>query len=273
MDTIWLTSLYLLSVDFSWNSVLENEAAPEQPGEVGVIEVEWQEIHEPQPLNVEEDVKADPQPWGAEETPPYRKLTSTPWRPPTIKPEEFYREVDDKWRIEHQKRLENGAQLVITTQKRSLPHVFHKQVGDFCSKIPSPFGYQTWLTIHINSQDLAFAFADEANAAVYPPQPRHCPVWRVFAFERRTIHEDPSLQKGTRSYVAASLKEFWEVYQHIAANSRNFYEVIRQGMPSKLYFDLGLSCYWHDIWSLVSTPFTCSQNTTNRRIQLLMETK
>lgn len=40
------------------------------------------------------------------------------------------------------------------------------------------------------------------------------------------------------------IDSFWEMYSCLSPEERTFYEVIREGIPTKLYFDLGM-CLLH----------------------------
>ncbi|CAM8906010.1 unnamed protein product [Rhodiola kirilowii] len=43
---------------------------------------------------------------------------------------------------------------------------------------------------------------------------------------------------GQRRFLVSSYKEFWRRYKQIKANHRHYYEVIQEGLPCHLYFDL-----------------------------------
>lgn len=63
-------------------------------------------------------------------------------------------------------------------------------------------------------------------------------VWhpRTFSFE--------SADEGKRRFLVAGLDEFWRTYKATATGQRHVYEIIREGVPCRLYFDLGrvLTC-------------------------------
>ncbi|CAH0480867.1 unnamed protein product [Peronospora belbahrii] len=90
-------------------------------------------------------------------------------------------------------------------------------------------------------QQEAFEFADQVAAfrqRVKPacgvsPNPEynnvdHVP--RVFSFERAG--------DGKRRFLVTSLADFWKTYKTIRADQRHVYEIIREGVPCRLYFDL-----------------------------------
>lgn len=66
----------------------------------------------------------------------------------------------------------------------------------------------------------------------------------VSARRRRAPSDPPPMNPRTharallRRFVAASYAGFWQRYLKIAAADRHFYEVIPEGSPCKLYFDL-----------------------------------
>ncbi|CAI5714830.1 unnamed protein product [Hyaloperonospora brassicae] len=53
---------------------------------------------------------------------------------------------------------------------------------------------------------------------------------RVFSYE--------SAKDGKRRFLVASFTEFWKCYIKTHVNQRHVYEVIREGVPCRLYFDL-----------------------------------
>lgn len=59
---------------------------------------------------------------------------------------------------------------------------------------------------------------------------------RVFSFE--------SALEGRRRFLVASLDAFWASYSATAAGQRHVYEIIREGVPCRLYFDLGTGWCW-----------------------------
>jgi hypothetical protein len=54
---------------------------------------------------------------------------------------------------------------------------------------------------------------------------------RTFSFE--------SAHEGKRRFLVASLDEFWRTYEATATGQRHVYEIIRERVPCRLYFDLG----------------------------------
>lgn len=64
---------------------------------------------------------------------------------------------------------------------------------------------------------------------------------RVFSFE--------SAPDGKRRFLVASLHEFWRSYQATPSNHRHVYEIIREHVPCRLYFDLG------KLLAYISLPF------------------
>eukprot|EP00644_Phytophthora_capsici_P006249 jgi/Phyca11/569389/estExt2_Genewise1.C_PHYCAscaffold_320249 len=53
---------------------------------------------------------------------------------------------------------------------------------------------------------------------------------RVFSFE--------SAGDGKRRFLVANFAEFWKNYRKTSSNQRHVYEIIREGVPCRLYFDL-----------------------------------
>ncbi|KAL3674404.1 hypothetical protein V7S43_000358 [Phytophthora oleae] len=53
---------------------------------------------------------------------------------------------------------------------------------------------------------------------------------RVFSFE--------SAGDGKRRFLVANFAEFWKNYKKTGSNQRHVYEIIREGVPCRLYFDL-----------------------------------
>eukprot|EP00249_Psilotum_nudum_P013456 c24342_g1_i1 orf=428-2221(+) len=47
---------------------------------------------------------------------------------------------------------------------------------------------------------------------------------------------------GQRRYLATSYAEFWHRYHHMPSKYRHHYEIIREGLPCHLYFDLEYNC-------------------------------
>lgn len=74
---------------------------------------------------------------------------------------------------------------------------------------------------------------EPANAALSVTHPR------TFSFE--------SAHEGKRRFLVTSLDEFWRTYEATATGQRHVYEIIRERVPCRLYFDLGrvLPCVFH----------------------------
>ncbi|CAG5125597.1 unnamed protein product [Candidula unifasciata] len=58
----------------------------------------------------------------------------------------------------------------------------------------------------------------------------------VFAFEN--TDRDPALATGQRRYLVTSLDVFWHYYSQMEPSQRHHYEIIPEGWPCRLYFDL-----------------------------------
>lgn len=54
---------------------------------------------------------------------------------------------------------------------------------------------------------------------------------RVFSFE--------DAREGKRRFLVSSFASFWANYVHTQLTQRHVYEIIREGVPCRLYFDLG----------------------------------
>ncbi|XP_005100740.2 uncharacterized protein LOC101846888 [Aplysia californica] len=80
-----------------------------------------------------------------------------------------------------------------------------------------------WQTFY--RQRDAFKFVEGCNEDV-----------RVFAFERSGPETGPST--GQRQYLVTSTPVFWHYYRQLAPDQRHHYEIIPEGNPCKLYFDL-----------------------------------
>ncbi|CAM8908337.1 unnamed protein product [Rhodiola kirilowii] len=74
-------------------------------------------------------------------------------------------------------------------------------------------------------------------------------VWATFPRQDEAIkftkeHQNVSIFSyqdhfsGQRRFLVSSYKEFWRRYKQIKANHRHHYEVIQEGLPCHLYFDL-----------------------------------
>ena len=78
-----------------------------------------------------------------------------------------------------------------------------------------------------NRQQEAFdrldAIVSDAELVVGPP--------RLKVFSLETV-------SGQRKFVVASLSEFWKRYLALPLRDRHFYEIIREGTPCRLYFDV-----------------------------------
>ncbi|CAI5746039.1 unnamed protein product [Peronospora destructor] len=59
-------------------------------------------------------------------------------------------------------------------------------------------------------------------------------VPRVFCFE--------NAQNGKRRFLVTSFAEFWKNYTKTRADQRHVYEIIREGVPCRLYLDLEFKC-------------------------------
>ncbi|KAK9830391.1 hypothetical protein WJX72_011482 [[Myrmecia] bisecta] len=74
---------------------------------------------------------------------------------------------------------------------------------------------------HVPLQEAAFQFLDDHEAA---------PQLRVFSVEHDV--------SGRRSFIVSTMDEFWKRYSGMLPQHRHYYEIIRQGWPCHLYFDL-----------------------------------
>jgi hypothetical protein len=83
-------------------------------------------------------------------------------------------------------------------------------------------------------QQEAFEFADQIAAlrrrVTVSRGDYNDRVPRVFSFE--------SACDGKRRFLVASFTEFWRNYKKTRADQRHVYEIIREGVPCRLYFDL-----------------------------------
>ncbi|KAI9911470.1 hypothetical protein PsorP6_008931 [Peronosclerospora sorghi] len=90
-------------------------------------------------------------------------------------------------------------------------------------------------------QQEAFEFADQVEAFRHQAMTTHNMLPksedvhsddtpRVFAYE--------SAGDGKRRFLVASLAEFWKYYTKSRADQRHVYEIIREGVPCRLYLDL-----------------------------------
>jgi hypothetical protein len=90
-------------------------------------------------------------------------------------------------------------------------------------------------------QQEAFEFADQVVAfrehlaqqrpALGRPTEHDPEEPRVFCFE--------GANEGKRRFWVTTLSSFWKEYTAIPNGSRHVYEIIREGVPCRLYFDLG----------------------------------
>jgi hypothetical protein len=64
------------------------------------------------------------------------------------------------------------------------------------------------------------------------------PVWNHFV--RIWCREEvrPGRAKAVRKYVASSYDSMWNRTQRALTNNRHYYEIIREGSPCHIYFDL-----------------------------------
>ncbi|KAK1947141.1 DNA-directed primase/polymerase protein [Phytophthora citrophthora] len=87
-------------------------------------------------------------------------------------------------------------------------------------------------------QQEAFEFADQVVAFRRRVNATRCSLSsfgsdltpRVFSFE--------SAGDGKRRFLVASFAEFWKNYKKTSSKQRHVYEIIREGVPCRLYFDL-----------------------------------
>ena len=77
-------------------------------------------------------------------------------------------------------------------------------------------------------QQLAFDAADKYNQAL-GDEASEDKQQRVFSIELSNT--------GKRSFIACTLDTFWNAYLCLAPRRRNYYEIIRQHHPCRLYFD------------------------------------
>uniref|UniRef100_K3WHZ0 DNA-directed primase/polymerase protein n=1 Tax=Globisporangium ultimum (strain ATCC 200006 / CBS 805.95 / DAOM BR144) TaxID=431595 RepID=K3WHZ0_GLOUD len=86
-------------------------------------------------------------------------------------------------------------------------------------------------------QQEAFEFADQIRAFRQRMRRHHhaqdttqLEVPRVFSFE--------DAREGTRRFLVSSFESFWANYTSTKPDQRHVYEIIREGVPCRLYFDL-----------------------------------
>jgi hypothetical protein len=72
-------------------------------------------------------------------------------------------------------------------------------------------------------QEFAFQWAD-SQAGVVPKNLAY------FSFE--------DSKSGTRKFLISSYEEFWRRYLKVRDGERHYYEIIREGTPCHLYFDI-----------------------------------
>uniref|UniRef100_A0AC34FLH7 DNA-directed primase/polymerase protein n=1 Tax=Panagrolaimus sp. ES5 TaxID=591445 RepID=A0AC34FLH7_9BILA len=65
-------------------------------------------------------------------------------------------------------------------------------------------------------------------------QKKSLPNGRCFSFEIPNSH----MSTGIRKFFVAELDSFWFWYKNVFRESRHFYEIIQEGLPCRLYFDL-----------------------------------
>lgn len=109
-------------------------------------------------------------------------------------------------------------------------------------------------------QEGAFVYFDQALPSMLH---NHC---KVFTYE--------SVQTGKRHFLVADLHSFCkEYFQQILPHQRHVYEIIREGFPCRLYFDLEFK-YRPDEEDLPQSPYNNSQvdgnMLTKKWIQLVM---
>ena len=108
--------------------------------------------------------------------------------------------------------------------------------------------------VKIEKRSLQF----RCNPLLHPYKPRlsdvflPSPMWRLFyrqneAFEFAATQENSKVfsvesakepKSGARSYIVASLEEFWNSYKQIQTGKRHFYELIPVDAYCHMYFDL-----------------------------------
>jgi hypothetical protein len=122
------------------------------------------------------------------------------WRPKPIDPKQFYSEPDIKWKIKLAllSKPPNDKEM-----QKSNTTVYH--IGRVFYKQDEAFKY---LDSHFDAKAL-----------------------HVFAFEQESFH-------GGRKYLVCAYNDFWRHYKRLPENERHFYELIREGTPCCLYFDL-----------------------------------
>ena len=62
--------------------------------------------------------------------------------------------------------------------------------------------------------------------------------FHIFSFE------DP-WQEGLRQFLVVNLDNFWDFYSRFPDDLKHFYELIPEGLPCKLYFDLEFMTQWY----------------------------
>lgn len=81
-------------------------------------------------------------------------------------------------------------------------------------------------------------------------------VWRVFSTQERAFRfadgrrgegfavwafEGDKTAQGKRRYLVARKDDFWNTYRKMEMTERHYYEIVREGVPCRLYFDLELN--------------------------------
>lgn len=95
-------------------------------------------------------------------------------------------------------------------------------------------------------QQEAFEFADQIQVFrsrqrsnnrpephLFHPTAAHEKTPRVFSFE--------SANGGKRRFLVTSMDAFWDSYSKTLPGQRHVYEIIRECVPCRLYFDLGMN--------------------------------
>ncbi|POM62298.1 hypothetical protein PHPALM_28565 [Phytophthora palmivora] len=93
-------------------------------------------------------------------------------------------------------------------------------------------------------QQEAFEFADQVAALRRRVQATHGTSLNIDCDNERTprVFSFESAGDGKRRFLVASFAEFWKNYKKTRADQRHVYEIIREGVPCRLYFDLEFKC-------------------------------
>ncbi|KAF1333603.1 DNA primase, ul52/ul70 type, herpesviridae, partial [Globisporangium splendens] len=86
-------------------------------------------------------------------------------------------------------------------------------------------------------QQEAFEFVDQIRA-FRQRMWRHYHVQDDIQLEEPRVFSFEDAREGTRRFLVSSFESFWENYMSTKPDQRHVYEIIREGVPCRLYFDL-----------------------------------